>query len=888
MTNCTPSTLKFSPLNRKKIEANFSGGSITSDGGLLLLREIDKRIGLTKRLSKLMTDNRHASYVNHSVLHLLKQRVYALAAGYEDVNDHEFLRRDKGFQTVVGREVVLASAPTLSRFENSIDKTSLRLIASEMVEHFIDSFSVTPKELILDFDPTDNKIHGHQENRHYHGYYKEHCYLPLHVFCGDRLLVSYLRPSNIDGAKHAGAILRLLVKRLRQAWPEVNIIFRGDSAFARKRILHWCEQNNVSYIVGISGNATLKKLASSLEENAKNQFESSQEKQRLFETYTYQAKSWKAARKVIAKAEHHQHGTNLRFVVSNMKNLSAQELYDRLLKRKERLDKGLNPDFDITDYNTFIKAKQNEISQLETNNERLAQEKPGTGLISNSKKKQFNSSGKLKKDIAIKRLDEEINDYELIIEHLKKKEGMTKLKKQRSRVPKSKVDNSCVKDRKQFNQKEKLKDEINCLFINIDKLYKDNNIQIQLLEFNNDKNELIIKPLSFYTDSEDEWVKTLKSNSKINIRKTVEINVAITKIEETIENINNITNIINNLGKFNKSELIKKLEEIINKLQELIKKLEKIKNINLELSEIPFLETGIGILFSPKTYAQPIKSLKQAQKQTQIQTEQKQAQQIQRLEREQRLVPQAQQKQAREQLKTQRLNIRNLKQNQKQINTERRNLARNPQKQTQKELKRLNTNLERRENKLIKTLLKEENILRELQNQLKSLKQSQKNVRNNQREMTDDRKNPVLTPTSQLPSQLPSVPPTAMVSTQMVQSSNQSLQPQKLPQQVKLNQTPVNPNQTPVNPNQTPVKPNQTPVNPNQTPVKPNQTPVNPNQTPVKPNQTPKQQVKQQTPKQQQVKPNQTSKQQVKPNQTPKQQVKQQTPKQQQIGRAHV
>ena len=148
-------------------------------------------------------------------------------------------------------------------------------------------------------------------------------------FCGDRLLVSYLRPSNIDGAKHAGAILRLLVKRLRQAWPAVTIIFRGDSAFSRKRTLHWCEQNNVSYIVGISGNATLKKLASAFEEKAKKQFETSQEKQRLFEVHTYQAKSWKTARQVIAKAEHHKHGTNLRFVVSNIKSLSAQELYDK-------------------------------------------------------------------------------------------------------------------------------------------------------------------------------------------------------------------------------------------------------------------------------------------------------------------------------------------------------------------------------------------------------------------------------------------------------------------------------------------------------------------------------------------------------------------------------
>ena len=329
MTNCTPSLINFSALNRKKVEASFTGGSITSDGGLLLLREVDKRIGLSKRMSKVISDGRHLGYVDHSMFHLLKQRVYAIAAGYEDVNDHEFLRKDTCFQTAVGRDEILASESTLSRFENAIDRASLIALSKEMVEHFIESYSSAPEKLILDFDPTNNKIHGHQVQRHYHGYYKEHCFLPLHVFCGDRLLVSYLRPSNIDGAKHTGAILRLLVKRLRQVWPEVNIIFRGDSAFARKRILHWCEHNNISYITGVSGNATLKKYAQALEEKAEKQFEATNEKQRLFETYTYQAKSWKTARKVIAKAEHHQHGTNLRFIITNLTNLTSEELYDK-------------------------------------------------------------------------------------------------------------------------------------------------------------------------------------------------------------------------------------------------------------------------------------------------------------------------------------------------------------------------------------------------------------------------------------------------------------------------------------------------------------------------------------------------------------------------------
>lgn len=327
MTHCTPSNFQFSPLKGKKVVGNFKGGDITSDAGLLLLREVDKKINLTKQLATVIRDKRHAGYVEHSVEDMLKQRVYAIAAGYEDVNDHDSLRKDVCFQTAVGREVNLASSATLSRFENSIDRQSLVELSQLMVEHFITSFSQPPSELILDFDPTDNETYGHQEERHYHGYYKHYCFLPLHVFCGDHLLVSLLRPSNIDGAKYAGSILRLLVKRLREAWPEVAIIFRGDSAFARPRILYWCEENQVDYVVGIAGNKRLQRETVGLVEQAQQQYDETQEKQRLFSDFTYNAKSWRRTRRIIAKAEHHENGSNLRFLVTNMAH-DPQVLYD--------------------------------------------------------------------------------------------------------------------------------------------------------------------------------------------------------------------------------------------------------------------------------------------------------------------------------------------------------------------------------------------------------------------------------------------------------------------------------------------------------------------------------------------------------------------------------
>jgi hypothetical protein len=278
-------------------------------------------------MSKVIKDDRHAGYVKHGVRDMLKQRIYGIAAGYEDINDHDQLCHDMAFQTAVGREVKLASGSTLSRFENNIDKEAVVEINKLFVEQFIASHKTPPKELILDFDPTDFTLYGQQEHRHYHGYYRDYCYLPMYVFCGEHLLVAMLRQSNLDGSKYGGAILKLLVKRLRQVWPEVNIIFRGDGAFARKRILSWCERNDVSYVVGMSSNNRLQQKTQDITLQAKLQFQKTHEKQRLFSCFRYAAGSWSADRRIIAKAEHHARGENLRFIVTNLPN-DAQAIYD--------------------------------------------------------------------------------------------------------------------------------------------------------------------------------------------------------------------------------------------------------------------------------------------------------------------------------------------------------------------------------------------------------------------------------------------------------------------------------------------------------------------------------------------------------------------------------
>lgn len=346
MTNYNPKPIHFSPFRGKKIAVNFDGGDITSDGGLLLLRETDKKLGLTKELSKILPDSRHQSYCDHSILEMLRQRIYGLALGYEDINDHDFLRKDIMLQTAVGYDKELASKSTLSRFENSIDREVIVAMNKLLVEIFIASFSKPPKELILDFDATDDVIHGHQEFRHYHGYYREYCYLPLYVFCKEHLLASFLRPSNVDAATHAWAILALLVKRLRQEWPGVKIIFRADCGFCRYRIFNWCEKNNVNYIVGLPGNNKLQILAKDIKEQVINNYNEMGEKQRQFSEFHYAAGTWSKERRVIVKAEHTMLGENTRFIVTNLDG-DTQKLYDKLYCARGNMENCIKQQLDL-------------------------------------------------------------------------------------------------------------------------------------------------------------------------------------------------------------------------------------------------------------------------------------------------------------------------------------------------------------------------------------------------------------------------------------------------------------------------------------------------------------------------------------------------------------
>lgn len=327
MPNCTTSSMNFSSIGRKKVTASFTGGNITSDGGLVLLREIDKQLGLTNKISNLIADNRNVSYVKHTALQIIRQRVFAIAAGYEDLNDHDELRKDAGLQTIVSKESTLASSSTLCRFENSIHRADCVALSGLLVEEFISSHKSPPTELVLDFDPTDFTLYGDQEHNHYHGYYRDFCYLPLYVYCNNHLLTAYLRPSNIDSAKHGGAILKLLVDKFRSVWANIKIVFRCDGAFARRHILSWCEKSNVEYLVGLSKNIRIEKILNTELAQVKAAYELSGQKQKKFAAFNYQAGTWRNSRRVVAKIEYNHHGSNLRCVVTNM-TMPAKELYE--------------------------------------------------------------------------------------------------------------------------------------------------------------------------------------------------------------------------------------------------------------------------------------------------------------------------------------------------------------------------------------------------------------------------------------------------------------------------------------------------------------------------------------------------------------------------------
>jgi Transposase DDE domain group 1 len=343
---CNQFGFGFHPLKRREIRAQFDGGAISSDGGGLLLREVEKRIRILRQFAACFTDYRNADLIEHRVEELVAQRVYGLALGYEDLNDHEELRSDPLLTVLVeksdlGNEV-LAGKSTLNRLELTKETASQkerykkivldhRAVDRLLVQIFLEAHREAPQEIILDLDATDDPLHGKQEGRFFHGYYGHYCYLPLYIFCGEFLLCARLRSSNIDASAGSVEELQRIVAQIRSAWPQVRIVVRGDSGFCREELMAWCEAHRVEYLLGLAKNERLKAEIEKQLEEAKAQYQETGRAARLFHEFVYQTReSWSRARRVVAKVEHLEKGENPRFVVTSLSGepWPAQALYE--------------------------------------------------------------------------------------------------------------------------------------------------------------------------------------------------------------------------------------------------------------------------------------------------------------------------------------------------------------------------------------------------------------------------------------------------------------------------------------------------------------------------------------------------------------------------------
>lgn len=347
MTECSQTNFEFAAHFSRSVVADFDGGALTSDGGALLLRQTEHRIHLLPRLAACFTDFRSQERIEHGVEQMLAQRVYGLALGYEDLNDHDQLRRDPLMNLLAGKrepESALASKSTLCRLERTTATATPaerykkirydnEAIDRLLVDLFLESQSDAPEKIIIDLDATDTPLHGRQEGRFFHGYYDHYCYLPLYIFCGDQLLCARLREANQDASAGSLEEIRRIVTQIRQRWAKVRIILRADSGFCREELMRWCEDHQVDYVFGLARNERLRQLSGKAMRKAAASFKRTGKPARVFTEFGYRTrKSWSRRRRVVAKAEQIEGKENPRYVVTslNAAEWKPRELYEQL------------------------------------------------------------------------------------------------------------------------------------------------------------------------------------------------------------------------------------------------------------------------------------------------------------------------------------------------------------------------------------------------------------------------------------------------------------------------------------------------------------------------------------------------------------------------------
>lgn len=332
----TSPILNLFPVSDKKLELSYSGEQISSDGGLLLLREVENQIGLIDRFSYCVTDTRDQRYIDHTIKELITQRVFQIAAGYEDCNDCNDLRGDLIFKACAGRLPQsgndLASQPTMSRLENAVGARDLIGMGRQLLDCFVASYSHQPGVIIIDCDDTNNNTYGQQQLALFNNYYHDHCYMPLHIYEGlsGKLITTILKPGRRNKQNNVASLLKKLVRYLRGQWPGTMIIVRGDSHFASKDFMQWsATQPLTGYITGLSGNKKLNEMARVTIQSAEREFKQYGKPVKRYHSFMYRAGSWEAAQRVVVKVEVSAMGTNIRYIVSNLSHIRAKELYEK-------------------------------------------------------------------------------------------------------------------------------------------------------------------------------------------------------------------------------------------------------------------------------------------------------------------------------------------------------------------------------------------------------------------------------------------------------------------------------------------------------------------------------------------------------------------------------
>jgi hypothetical protein len=329
-------TLSLFPVEDKKIELSYTGEQISSDGGLLLLREVENQTGLIKSISSCITDTRDLRYVDHTITELITQRVFQIAAGYEDCNDCNDLRGDMILKTCAGRLPQtgsdLASQPTMSRLENAVGPRDLIRMGRYLLDAFVSSYTSAPGVIVIDCDDTNNNTYGQQQLTLFNNYYHDHCYMPLHIYEGlsGKLITTILKPGRRNKQNNVASLLKKIVRHLRKQWPGTMIIIRGDSHFASKDFMHWCDSQPLAgYITGLSGNKKLHQLAAVTIASAEREFKQYGKPVKRYHSFMYQAGSWDTPQKVVVKVEVSPMGTNIRYIVTNLAHIKSKELYEK-------------------------------------------------------------------------------------------------------------------------------------------------------------------------------------------------------------------------------------------------------------------------------------------------------------------------------------------------------------------------------------------------------------------------------------------------------------------------------------------------------------------------------------------------------------------------------